>query len=216
MQKILTLTIMAVLTGALGLAQDVPKFETFLGYTYARINTSGDVPSFSANGGSGQVAVNLNKWVGLVGDFGAVHNGNISDVHLDTTLVNFLFGPRISIRKSRLIPYFNFLMGGVHAGTSANINVNLPPNATPPIYIPGVPTVPTAGGAVTVRAVASQTAFAFALGGGMDIKINHHLAFRAIGLDYYMTRLQNLRSQQDKNQDHIRVTTGFNFTFGGQ
>jgi hypothetical protein len=53
-------------------------------------------------------------------------------------------------------------------------------------------------------------------GGGLDIKINKHLSFRPIGLDYYMTRLQNLRTQDDNNQNNLRYTTGFNFTFGAQ
>ena len=44
----------AVLLFALtAVAQDVPKVETFLGYTYVRANSATDVPSFSANGGGG-------------------------------------------------------------------------------------------------------------------------------------------------------------------
>jgi hypothetical protein len=217
MQKRFALVIMVLLTGVLAMAQDVPRVETYVGYNYARINSSTDVPSFSANGGSAQFAVNVNQWLGFVADVGAVHNGNIEDIHLDTTLTNFLFGPRISIRKGRVVPFFNVLLGGVHASTSGQVNVTLPPNypSGQPI-IPGLPPGWTPGSAVTLRANASQTAFAFALGGGMDIKINKHVSFRPISLDYYMTRLQNLRSQQDKNQDHIRVGVGFNFTFGAQ
>jgi hypothetical protein len=70
--------------------------------------------------------------------------------------------------------------------------------------------------AISLRAATQQTAFAMAIGGGLDIKINHVLSFRPIGLDYYMTRLQNLRSMNDNNQHNIRYTTGFNFTFGGE
>ena len=193
-------------------AQDYPRAETFFGYTYMRANSASNVPSFSANGGSGQVAVNFNKWVGFVMDVGAVHNGNISDVHLDSTFTNFLFGPRISFRKSRVRPYFNVLFGGVHAGTS--IAVSAVPVATP-VYTPGVST-PTEGQAVTLRATASQTSFAMATGVGIDIKINRHLSFRPIGLDYFMTRLQNFRSAEDNNQHNLRYTAGFNFTFGGE
>jgi hypothetical protein len=69
---------------------------------------------------------------------------------------------------------------------------------------------------VTLRAVASQTAFAWAPGGGIDIKINNHVSFRPIELDYYMMRLQNLRSKEDNNQHCLRYMTGFNFTFGAQ
>ena len=55
-----------------------------------------------------------------------------------------------------------------------------------------------------------------AFGGGLDIRINKHLSFRPIGLDYYMMRLQNLRTANDNNQHCIRYTTGFNFTFGAR
>src|SRR5437899_10741400 len=53
-------------------------------------------------------------------------------------------------------------------------------------------------------------------GGGIDIKITRHVSFRPIGLDYYLTRLQNLRTANDNNQHHLRYTTGLNFTFGGE
>src|SRR5262249_29906011 len=93
-----------VLTAA---AQDTPRAETFLGYTYMRVNSASNVPAFSANGGSGQFVLNFGKWVGAVADLGAVHNGNVGGFHLDTTLTHFLFGPRIPLRIShRFTPYF--------------------------------------------------------------------------------------------------------------
>jgi hypothetical protein len=215
MKKTFLLTLMVLLTGILAFAQDVPKVEAFVGYDYTRVNTSTDVPSFSANGAGGQVAVNLNKWFGVVGDVSSVHNGNIEGYHLDTTLTNYLVGPRISIRKSRLTPYFNILLGGVHASTSAQVGpVTVPPYPSGQPIIPGLPDAKP-GQSVSLRAVHAQNAFAFALGGGLDIKMNKYVSFRPIGLDYFMTRLQNLRLQENKNQDHIRVTFGFNFTFGG-
>ena len=54
-------------------------------------------------------------WAAVV-DVGAVHNGNISDFNLDSTFINFLAGPRFSIRRSkRVTPYFQALFGGVYA-----------------------------------------------------------------------------------------------------
>lgn len=214
MKKTLVVTLLVLLTGVLSVsAADFAKVETFFGYNYSRINSSTDVPSFSANGGDAQVAVNVNSVLGLVGDFGAVHNGNIADFHLDTTLVNFLFGPRFNIRKGRVVPYGQFLLGGIHAGTSGEVASTLP-STLPPI-IPGISN-PKPGAPVSLRASTSQTAFAYVLGGGLDLKINNVVSFRAIDLGWFMTRLQNVRSQQDKNQDHIRVLTGINFTFGGR
>ncbi len=100
------------------------------------------------------------------------------------------------------------------------LNYEAPVSAIPippsqPIYLPGVGT-PPANTPVSLRAVASQTAFAMGVGGGLDIKINKHVSFRPISLDYMLTRLQNIRSLNDNNQHNLRFMSGFNFTFGAQ
>jgi opacity protein-like surface antigen len=199
-------------------AQDIPKVETFVGFTYNRVNSATNVPAFSANGGGGQFVVNFGKWVGAVADIGATHNGNVGGYHLDSTLTSFMFGPRIPFRFwERVTPYAQMLFGGVYASTSTRVDIpweqiDRPSN---PIAIPPV-LAPRTGPAVALRASAQQTAFAMALGGGLDIKITKYMSFRPIGLDWQMTRLQNLRSLEDNNQHHIRYTTGLNFTFGAQ
>ena len=214
MKKILVLSMLVLLCGLFAFAQDAPRGELFFGYTYVRANSATNVPAFSMNGGSAQAAINFNKWIGFVMDMGAHHNGNIGGNHLDTTAVPFLFGPRVSLRYSRIRPYFQTLFGGVHAGTSITVSaIPVPPSPSQPIYLPGVGTVP-ANTPVSLRAVASETAFAAAFGGGLDIKINKVVSFRPIGLDYFLTRLQNLRTAGDNNQHNIRYTAGLNFNFG--
>jgi hypothetical protein len=212
---ILSVSAVTLLLGAIAVAQDVPRGEVFLGYTYTRMNSATDVPAFSANGAGGQFVLNFGKWFGLVSDLGSVHNGNIGGNHLDTTLTNFLFGPRISIRNhSRVKPYFNVLFGGVHGSTS--VPTPLPPGTiVPPVGV-NPTTVTNLSNAIAVRASADQTAFAMATGGGIDIRISRVVSFRPIGLDYFLTRLQNLRSANDNNQNNLRYTTGINFTFGGE
>jgi hypothetical protein len=218
----LLLPILAALLGTVAVAQDVPKGEVFLGYTYTRMNSATNVPAFSSNGGGGQFVLNFGKVFGFVTDVGAVHNGNIGGAKLDTTLTNFLFGPRISIRThSRVTPYIQTLFGGVYGSTS--VPFTLPPGTVllPPTVNPLITNTPSATAtnlqnAVAARASSQQTAFALVAGGGIDLRINHVVSFRPIGLDYYMTRLQNLRSANDNNQNNIRYTTGFNFTFGGE
>ena len=214
MKKIWGLLVLIGVIEAVASAQDYPRSELFTGFTYTRANSASNVPAFSANGGGGQFFLNFNKWVGFGMDIGAVHNGNIGGNHLDSTFTNFLFGPRISLRYSRIRPYFNVLFGGIHAPTSIAVS-GIPVATNLPANIPGIPP-PVPGQPVTLRASASQTAFAMTTGGGIDIKINRHLSFRPIGLDYLMTRLQNFRSAEDNNQHNIRYTTGLNFTFGGE
>jgi opacity protein-like surface antigen len=213
MKKGLAVIGVTVLCAVVAAAQDAPRMETFLGYTYVRANSATNVPAFSANGGGGQFVYNFNKWIGAVADLGAVHNGNIGGANLDSTFANFVFGPRVSMRYSRFHPYFQILWGGVFAATSTQIHAIVVPT---PLIVPGNTIVVDPGQAVTARIGANQTAFAMTVGGGFDIKISKHMSFRPIGLDYYMTRLQNLRSQNDNNQNNIRYTTGLNFTFGAQ
>lgn len=221
MRQSMSVTALALLCVFAAAAQDVPIVETFVGFTYTRVNSATDVPAFSANGGHGEFVYNFNKWIGVVMDMGAVHNGNISEIHTDTTISNYMFGPRVSLRYSRVRPYFQMLWGGVHAGTSIPVSLLVPPDAgahpSTPIFVPGEGELPVGPGEpITARLVASQTAFAMTLGGGLDIKINKWVSLRPIGLEWYMTRLQNMRSMEDNNQHHLRYSTGFNFTFGAQ
>src|SRR5436305_9386484 len=100
-------------------AQDIPRIETFFGYSYVRFNSAGIVPAFSSNGGSSQLIYNFNPWLGLVGDFGGYHNGVVSGVHVDNTVANFQFGPRFSLRKKKMVnPYVQSLFGGAYASAS--------------------------------------------------------------------------------------------------
>jgi outer membrane protein OmpA-like peptidoglycan-associated protein len=212
MKKCLAIIGVTALSVFTAVAADVPKAGVFLGYEYVRFNSATDVPAFSANGGSGQFTYNFNHWLSGVADLGAVHNGNISGTNLDSTFASYLFGPRVSIRKGRITPYFQVLWGGVYSTSSTQINglVSQPllfsPN--PPGLIPGQP--------ITARVTASETAFAMTAGGGIDIKISRHVSFRPIGLDYYLTRMQNLRTAGDNNQNNIRYTAGVNFLIGGE
>jgi hypothetical protein len=217
MKKTFVLFAVVLMCALVATAQDAPKMETFLGYTYVRANSATSVPSFSANGAGGQFAYNFGKYISAVADIGAVHNGTIGNHTIDNTTTNFLFGPRLSLRSSHIRPYLQVLWGGVYYAASSMVST-IPVDPSQPIYPPGTKTLvtPIPGQPITARVGAQQTAFAMTAGGGLDIKINKHLSFRPIGLDYYMTRLQNLRTQSDNNQNNLRYTTGFNFTFGAR
>lgn len=199
---IYALGLAAALTAA---AADTSRMEAFVGYTYVRVNSATNAPSFDSNGGSGQFVYNFNPWLGAVADLGAVHTGHIGNAVVDNTIANFLFGPRLSVHRFKTFkPYVQMLWGGAYVTASSLVQgVTVPGGG-----IPGQP--------VTARLLASQTVFAFTLGGGVDVKINKHLSFRPIGLDWYMTRFQNLRTLDDNNQNNLRYTTGFNFNFGAR
>ena len=205
MTKKTTLIGLAVLLASTAAAQDrATQMETFLGYTFTRFNSATQIPAFSANGGSAQFVYNFNNWLGGVADVGAVHNGDIHNVHLDSTFTNFLLGPRLAMHKwSRFTPYFQTLFGGVYATTSTAVDTT--------VVTPGGIVIPTGS---FLRATHSDTAFGMTVGGGLDIKMSKHVSFRPIQLEYFLTRLRNPVTDHENNQNNLRYSAGVNFTFG--
>ena len=107
-------------TAAAAFAQETPKLDVSVGYSYFRDNpsTSG-VPSFNLHGGSASAAYNFNDWLGAVADFGGYHANNILGSGVDGTLSTYLFGPRISYRKhERFTPFAQTLFGVAHSSVS--------------------------------------------------------------------------------------------------
>lgn len=164
--------------------QEVPKVDIFAGYSYFRANpsTSG-VDSFSMNGGSANVAYNVNHWLSGVADFGGYHSGDILGSGIDGTVSTYLFGPRVSYRHfGRITPFGQVLFGVAHAGASA---------------------FDTSG---------SQNAFAMTVGGGVDYRLSHHLAIRPLEVDYLLTRFSEV-TNDTQSQNNLRVSTGIVFRF---
>lgn len=191
----------AVLFVSVAAAQDWPKFETSLDYTGTRFDSATNVRAFNANGGSGDFAYNFNRWFSGVIDLGAVHNGNV----LDSTIANYLGGPRITVHRGSISPYFQFLAGGVYATSS--------------IAAPFAATTQDAGvipPGTTIRATRQENAFAMTAGGGLDIRISKHVSLRPIQVEYFLTRLPNLHTFNDNTQNNIRYSAGVNFMFGGE
>jgi hypothetical protein len=129
---VLVATVLAVWTAA---AEDVPKIGTYLGYEYVRFNSATNVPAFSANGGGGQFIYNFNRWISGVVDLGAVHNGNIHNLQLDSTVANALAGPpRRWARRCRVLrPTFRFCSVSLCTTSAAPLtDVVLPPGRALP------------------------------------------------------------------------------------
>ncbi len=165
--------------GAAAHAQETPKVDIFAGYSYVRENpsTSG-ANGFSLNGGSASLTYHVKDWISGVADFGAYHNGNILGSGVDGTLSTYLFGPRVSYRSyKRVTPFGEALFGVAHAGAS----------------LLGTST--------------SQNAFAMALGGGVDYRLNSRFSLRPVQLDYLITRFPE-GTTGNETQNNLRVSTG--------
>lgn len=198
-------------------AQDVPRTEVFLGYTYLRFNSDFDTfntpfgifdprldrRSFNANGGSGQFAYNFTNHFSAVLDLGGVTSGDRGRFNRDTTVGSFLLGPRFGKRGGRWRPYGQVLFGGIYAASS--VRVNIVPTA---IDANGNTIIPDPNLVVRTRLSANEGAFAMTAGGGLDIHVGRHWSVRPIGVDYFLTRIRS------SDQNSLRYTAGVNFLFG--
>jgi len=181
-----------------------PKAELFGGYSYIR-----NAPASIGNrivylhGGSTSIALNVNRYLGLVADFGFSHankfgpNGPPSGgiVNASGNVFTFMFGPRLSYRHGPFTPFAQALFGGAHA-SAVTINGCSGIGCTP---------LPT------------ETGFAMALGGGLDVKVHRHVALRLIQVEYLMTRFVDRSTLAGKTagQNDVRISAGIVFRFGG-
>lgn len=200
----------ALLSSCVASATDWSTMEAYLGYNFVRFNpNSGYVPSFNSNGGSGQFVYNFSKWFGGVVDIGAVNKGTLNHADFDTTVMDFVAGPRFTLHNhSRFTPFAEVLFGGAYATTSTPISV---PGqaATLPIGVLPNPNLP-----FQARLTASNTDFAMLAGGGLDIRVSKSIAFRPFEADYYLTRVSSLFTGNTSNRNNFRYSAGVNFMFG--
>jgi hypothetical protein len=106
-----------LISGIVASAQEsTPAIEIGANYSWFHVNSYNNGYHRTLNGGSGYFEYNLNKVVGLVGDFGGYANTNIG---VDHRVFSYMFGPRFNWRHSRLTPYVQFLFGGAYAWDSA-------------------------------------------------------------------------------------------------
>jgi opacity protein-like surface antigen len=183
-----------------------PKIELFLGYSYLRA-----VPAPSngnrlvwLNGGSTSVAFNLSRYFGIAEDFGDFNDSRLelrgpgapsTVVGSSGNVFTYLLGPRFSYRKhDRFIPFAQAQLGLIHAS-----EVTASSGCT--------------GAGCTL--LPSETRFALAAGGGLDLRLHHHLAVRVVQAEYLMTRFDDLSTGSTATQNDIRLSTGLVFRFGG-
>jgi opacity protein-like surface antigen len=228
MRKILLLPGLVLVLATFVVAQEVPKAEVYLGYSYTRVNPVQGVDSINSNGGIGAFQYNINKNLGIVGELGGSTNGNITgfgvDFPGDQTQFSYLFGPRFTVNKpGKFSPFVHFLLGGVHNSRSFTVaNSLVPVNLIVPSGVT-VELIPEQPGFTKIRS--TQNAFAMALGGGVDFKIGRHLAVRPAQLDWLPTNFSPFNVTVPSGifpnfntsnwQQNFRYSGGVTFLFGG-
>jgi hypothetical protein len=202
-----------LLFGTVAAAQDYPKVEVPLYYSFMRFNpeNSDIVSGFSLNGGGGGITFNLNHFFGIETEFNGY--GSLTKTFLFPATANspcptgctvtasgnlftYNIGPVFKHRSAHFEPFVEALFGGAHSNTYQNLLKACASNCT------------------TVTNP-SNNAFDFVIGGGFDIPVKHWLAIRPAQVDYVLTRFGNGFTKGNQNQSNLRYNGGLVFRFGG-
>jgi len=206
MRKLLLLFAILLVSAPAGFAQDYSNWEFFIGYAHERASNGGDRldaqgrainanGSFSRvdfpnkrlpyNGFTGEVVANVHRNVGLVANFSATfadhdYVDRLSGRSFNAQLARYtlLGGPRFNWRNDTpLIPFAHALFGVTRFNADfANDDFTCPDT--------------------------NETAFAMALGAGLDIRANDRIDIRPIQVDYLPVFFDNRR------EDGIRFSAG--------
>ena len=207
MRKLLLLFAILLVSAPAGFAQsDYSNWEFVIGYAHERANNGADrldingrsISSTGAlssvdlvskrvpyNGVNGEVVANVHRNIGLVADFTVTYANtnfvdNLTGRNFNAKLWRYtaLFGPRFNWRNSSpFIPYAHALFGATRYHVSFHNNDFTTPNT-------------------------DATAFAMALGAGLDIRASNRIDVRAGQIDY----LPVFFSQ--KREDGLRFSAG--------
>jgi outer membrane protein OmpA-like peptidoglycan-associated protein len=170
--------------------QLVPRYEIAGMYDYINFAPGDPFANFNTHGGSGSFTYNASKWLGLTGELGGYDfKRNLfpltgSNIDTNGSLISYLFGPRLNLRKfDYFVPFGEFLVGGARGG-------------------------------IELTGVGSQSAFAMAAGGGIDMVLTKNLAWRVAQLDYLMTSFSGPAVTATGRQNSFRAGTGLVLRFG--
>jgi hypothetical protein len=202
----------ALLFAEAAFAQDTSTIDVFGGYSYLRFNPGfPQLHSRSFNGGGGGFDVNFGPMFAIKAEFmgygstsftttfttpivaprGTIPPGTYNS---QGTMSTYLFGPVVKIPISKVTPFGEVLSGGSVSTGYFNLTRSI-----------------VAGGG-TIAASTTQNAYTMAVGGGLDINLSIHFAFRPIEIDYVLSRYSNPITNVN-NQNNFRYLAGVIYRF---
>ena len=189
MRKLILATMMIFCATSFALAQDdYNKHDIYVGFSHARVDFDADLEGF--NGFEVAANANLSRYVGLKGDY-AFHfkNSNTSGIDFDAKTHTVVGGVQFkdNSKETKFKPFAHLMAGIAHARVKVN----------PAFCIQQV--------GVPCQFSDSETGFSGVFGGGIDVRINDRIDFRAIQIDYNPTRLGG------ETQANFRIGIGLVF-----
>ena len=170
----------------------IAQAELFGGYSYMRANTVINRTPISLNGASFSVAFYVNNWLGLVGDLGLYHQGNIAASGCSLAVSSYQVGPRLRLRDhEHLTPFGQLLLGAGHAGGTLytrSLGSGMPP-------------------------LGANNGFLFTAGGGADWRLSPRIGIRLVQAEYLHSQFLNGNGNGNR-QNNLRLSTGVVFNVG--
>jgi opacity protein-like surface antigen len=207
MKTVVTVFVASLSFALTAAAADAPRFGAYVGYDWMQFNPdTANIPSFHANGGSGQFMYTFYKGLGAAFEAGVVSKDSVTRV-FSNRQSHFLLGPRYGYyNHSRFTPFVEVLFGASRGSVSLDLNQVQEVFPSSSINLPND---------VSGRLTASRTQFSMMAGGGLDIRLTEKvISWRLFDADYYLCRPNSLITAQDVNKNNFRVTTGINFNWG--
>jgi opacity protein-like surface antigen len=163
-----------------------PKsLDLYLGYSFTGVipSSRSGLGLFPLQGGDVSVSYKISPWITGVADFGLsgtkARNSNIVGIQIHGTETTYLFGPRLTLpRSKRFTPFAEALFGFARASRG--------------LYD-------------TNR---SQISWAWAAGSGLEVRLNGNFSLRPIQIDYLQTHFTEMGNGPQFQKD-VRATTGF-------
>jgi len=182
---VVSLLVLSTVFGLSTKAQELPKIDASVGYSYFRANPATPGPSsFGLNGGSVSAAYNFRDWLSGIADFGGYNVGSYSGVNVDNHILTYMFGPQMTYRRYRRIsPFGHVLVGAARAGSDVFATTN------------------------------SHTGLATAFGVGVDWSVRDRFSIRPLQFDYLLTHLPEVTNGNTQTQNNLRVSAGIVFHF---
>jgi hypothetical protein len=201
---------MVLLWGGAAFAQDSPKVEVSVDYSYIHANPQNNniIQPFSLNGGGAGGAFYFSKYIGIEAEFEGygsfTHNlvipaGNPACPSVSNCLVTaqgnlftYNVGPIVKFRTRHFEPFVEAMFGGAHSNFYGNVFTDCE----------------VVVGCVGASKSPSNNAFDFIIGGGIDIPVTKAIAIRPVQVDYLLTRFGTGFTGGNNNQSNFRYQAG--------